>query len=250
MKVWKKFYYFIMVLVLAAFTSISSTSLSSQPSDENVNINFDDLNASLEKMNDMWSQTRAVKDYQRILDLRYMIKNAISEETIDVHHVKIDFGHATYLDFTKDEVDYTAVTIPGDGDKFDFISNLTLVFDQNKNIVNYSETLIRKKDDDTFKYTSYADGERVQHEVKDIGYDNRLVDKGLEELRNDQPINHKDTTKCIAAVLGVGTAVAALIAYVCAGSCVVPVSAPICAACIGAYAVVGGGSITAMANCF
>ncbi|TFD94547.1 hypothetical protein E2491_12945 [Jeotgalibacillus sp. R-1-5s-1] len=57
---------------------------------------------------------------------------------------------------------------------------------------------------------------------------------------------------CIGAALGVGGTVAYLIAVGCGGSCVAPtpVTAPICAACIGAYAVLGGGGMAAVVACF
>lgn len=61
-----------------------------------------------------------------------------------------------------------------------------------------------------------------------------------------------NTGACIATVLGVSGAVGAAIAYACAGSCAVPmtpVTAPVCAACVGGFAVVGGASITAIATC-
>ena len=59
------------------------------------------------------------------------------------------------------------------------------------------------------------------------------------------------TAACVAAVLGVSGATAYLIVGACAGACTIPiVGTAICIACIGAYAAVGGASITAVASCF
>lgn len=66
-------------------------------------------------------------------------------------------------------------------------------------------------------------------------------------------IQAKNTGACLAAVLGVGGTVGALIAWACAGSCAAAaagVGVPFSVACIAAYATVGGASITAVASCF
>ncbi|ANE48730.1 hypothetical protein SY83_04675 [Paenibacillus swuensis] len=57
---------------------------------------------------------------------------------------------------------------------------------------------------------------------------------------------------CLGAVLGIGGTVAYLIAVACGSSCVAPtpVTAVICAACIGAYAVLGAGGIAGAVACF
>jgi len=52
------------------------------------------------------------------------------------------------------------------------------------------------------------------------------------------------------ALLGVSGAVGYLIVGACAGACTIPlVGTAICVACIGAYAIVGGASVTAVASC-
>ena len=57
----------------------------------------------------------------------------------------------------------------------------------------------------------------------------------------------------LMAMRGVGAVAAGIILVVCGGSCAVPVTPPtavVCAACIGAFAVVAGASITAAMGCF
>lgn len=61
----------------------------------------------------------------------------------------------------------------------------------------------------------------------------------------------RSTAACVAAVLGVSGFTAYLIVGACTGACAVPgVGTAVCVACIGAYAAVGGASITAVASCF
>src|SRR5699024_11562007 len=86
MRTWKKALTLTMILVLVALGSISSTSFTSQPSDETVNIeniNLDHLDAPVKEMN---NDTKQVMDYERILDLEHEAKTAISKEMVDVHN--------------------------------------------------------------------------------------------------------------------------------------------------------------------
>ncbi|MEI4789842.1 hypothetical protein WAX46_05815 [Bacillus sp. FJAT-53060] len=95
------------------------------------------------------------------------------------------------------------------------------------------------------------DGSLVKSVDTELSY---MSDEELlaEEPSAIQPMGVKATAACIAAVLGVGSSVAYLIAVACAGSCAAPtpVTAPICAACIGAYAVLGAGGMGAVVGCF
>jgi|GEM_PF-6122072 len=61
---------------------------------------------------------------------------------------------------------------------------------------------------------------------------------------------HSRSAGCLAGVLGIGGATAAVIyTILCRLSCT-GIVVPICVACIGAYASVGGVSVTAVVKCF
>ena len=67
-----------------------------------------------------------------------------------------------------------------------------------------------------------------------------------------QPMSVKSVAACLVAVLGVGGTAAYIISVACGTSCSAPtpVTAVICAACIGAYALVGSGAMKEVVACF
>lgn len=75
-----------------------------------------------------------------------------------------------------------------------------------------------------------------------------------EELLAEEPsMSTKGVSKvaaCLVVAMGIGGTLAYAVA--CGGSCVAPtpVTAVICAACIGAYAVLGAGTISGAVACF
>ena len=96
--------------------------------------------------------------------------------------------------------------------------------------------------------TTYRDGVLVYSAELDPGAD--LVGLGSESSAAAAANN---PSQCLMAVLGVDAVAASIILVVCGGSCAVPVTPPtavVCAACIGAFAVVAGASITAVMGCF
>src|SRR5690625_449050 len=146
----------------------------------------------------------------------------------------------------------TAVTIPIYG-KYSLTSNLTIFFDEHKNIIQTNEMIVKENKLGNFQVETYLDGKLYSSEDTGIAY---MTD---EELLAEDPISSDiklmgvgAVASCLAAVLGIGGTVALIIAKACAGSCVTPspITAKICAACIGAYAVLGTGGITGAVACF
>lgn len=146
----------------------------------------------------------------------------------------------------------TAVTIPLHED-YSLPSNITVFFDENDQVLQANEMLVTKNKEGNFQVETYLDGSLVKSE------DTGLKFKTDEELLAEEPVGSGPqiqgvgaVASCLAAVLGVGGTVAYIIAVACGGSCAAPtpVTAPICAACIGAYAVIGAGGITGAVACF
>ena len=170
---------------------------------------------------------------------------------------------------------FTSVTIPVGGRWSEPLSNLTVLVDADGDVVQHSETLVGRGPSGTFTVTSYVDG--VLTGTQDTGFrhvsDDQLrdgltpaagttadptvplQDKG--ELSQGQSAaasaGAQNTAACLASVLGISGVAAGVLAVMCSGSCAVPitpVTAPVCAACIGGAAVIGGASIAAVASCW
>ncbi|MFS0675071.1 hypothetical protein [Ornithinibacillus sp. 179-J 7C1 HS] len=146
----------------------------------------------------------------------------------------------------------TVVTVPLHGD-YSLPSNVTVFFDEDNTVLQTNELLVTKNEVGNFQVETYLDGSLVNSEDTGISY---MTDK---ELLAEKPVDSEiqpmgvgAVASCLGAVLGVGGTVAYIIAVACGGSCAAPtpVTAPICAACIGAYAVLGAGGIAGAVACF
>lgn len=193
--------------------------------------------------------------------LKSLAKKEIKVGTVGLHvsTESIDIDNGRYFDVNEKDKNHKSASFPIKEDQYNILSNLTLVFDSENKLTTYSETLITKSSD-KFKFTIYTDGKLVKDDVSDIDYMNdseiqEELDKIKDQVKSKesqivQPASQKDTITCLAAALGVGTGVAAAIAYACVGSCLTPPTVAICAACIGGFAALGSASIGAIAACF
>ncbi|WP_375231567.1 hypothetical protein [Bacillus cereus] len=225
---------------------------------QNVSVNQNkDMKSTFKKMNDIANTTKEIQDSQRIQDIKIAAENSISSGKVVLKHsdAQLDFNNAKFLDISQDNKSYKSITIPIVGEQYSFISNLTVIFDLQGEVSNYSETLVTKSENNKFEITSYLDGELGQSQVTNVDYKNNSeVKKSLERInaqgiKADEPqYSMGAVAACIAAVAGVDIAVAYVIGGTCAASC--PAVPPVCAACIGAVATLGAGSIAGVVACF
>lgn len=205
------------------------------------------------------NQANAQVDNQ---DYKNMVTEEVNNNNLDLHTDldNLDFNKIEVLDHNIKGEDYLTVSIPIIGE-YSLTSNLTLVLDQQKNILDYSETLISKSDINTFKIHNFYNGNEKQNEVTDIPY---TSDKDMlaeiedyqenpEKYENDtetvQPYGIGQASACLAGMLGVDLVVAKLIAGTCVSSCGAGV-VPLCAACVGAVATMGAANIGGIIACF
>lgn len=146
----------------------------------------------------------------------------------------------------------TVVTVPLNGD-YSLPSNITIFLDEDNTVLQTNEMLVTKNELGNFQVDTYLDGSITKSEDTGISYmtDEELlaeepVDSGI------QPMSIKSVAACLAGVLGVGGTIGYLIAVACGGSCAAPtpVTATICAACIGGYATLGSAGIAGVVACF
>ncbi|MFO7960427.1 MAG: hypothetical protein R6U94_05735 [Nitriliruptoraceae bacterium] len=152
-----------------------------------------------------------------------------------------------------DGTPFTSVTYRIGGD-FSALSNLTVVLDEDQNIVQYNEALFSESKGGTFQIHSYADGELVLEEETDVTYvTNFMLQRTMDDGSAVTLQSAGGTAACIALALGVPGSIGALIAKTCAVSCAAaatPPGATVCAACIGAAALLGTGAAAAAVSCF
>lgn len=183
---------------------------------------------------------------QTIDDLESGVHDIRSADSLNANKVVVNGAEA-------DGEPFTAVTVPVGGD-YSMISNVTVVYDEQHEVVQYAETLLSENADGNFHIETYVDGTQTTSEDTDVRFmsDAELLTESEEAAddREAQPAGVGSTVACLAAVGGIGGTAAYFIAGACAGACVSGVGAGVCAACIGGYAALGAGGMTAAASCF
>ncbi|WP_025026118.1 hypothetical protein [Caldalkalibacillus mannanilyticus] len=248
----------VLILFFGLFSNSTIASLNPQQVGENGKID-NGLKSAFERMNDVANTTSEITDSKRIQDIKNLIDNAISNNEVVMNgsEVELDFSNAKFLKITQNDTDYTSATIPITGDQYSFTSNFTLIFDSNNEIINYSEILVTKSDNNKFVITSFSDGKLTHEEETDLDYvSNSELEKQLADLQASleegnqqiQPEGIKEVAACIALIASVDLVVAYLIAGTCAASC--PAVPPVCAACIAAVATLGVANIAGIVGCF
>lgn len=152
---------------------------------------------------------------------------------------------------TSSDTTVTSVTVPI-GERYSMLSNLTVIFDTDGNIVQSSESLLSENSAGNFNVSTFNNGELVNSDDTDRPF---MTDA---EMQNSDgttaevsTLGAGSTAACVATVLGVSGAVAVAIVSLCGGSCTIPIAGTaICVACIGAYATFGGASVQQVASCF
>lgn len=172
-------------------------------------------------------------------------ESALRLSEAEVYHIESDEGL------------FTSVTVPVGGE-YSLMSNVFAVFDEAGNAVQYGETLVSENHAGNFNVTTYIDGELTSDQDTGLSYmtDAELqqeIDSTLQDMPQGLNAQTQSTGACLAAVLGVSGVVGGIIAAACWGACAsaaIGIGVPFCVGCVSAYAVVGGASITAVANCF
>lgn len=162
---------------------------------------------------------------------------------------------------------YISITIPLKGNSLRLMSNLTLVLAPGNAVATYSETLLTENKAGNFQLTTYTDGKLAQDiDTGQKAVDDEALKAQIDEI-NSATQNYKQSSAdvaaqpegigtvaaCLAAVLGIGSGTAWIIASLCGGSCAAAatgVGAAICAACIGGVATLGAGAIAGAVACF
>ncbi|WP_144312069.1 hypothetical protein [Actinopolyspora erythraea] len=179
------------------------------------------------------------------------VKNG--EISVQAPRSALSRGQAKVYAVDAENSESTSVTIPVGGE-YSLVSNLTVLFDESGDIVQYSETLVSENEAGNFNITSFTDGVLVNSKDTDLPYmtDAELqANNGVDSSDPMAAMGVGSTAACVAAVLGVSGATGYLIVSACTGACSTPgVGTAVCVACIGAYATVGSASVTAVASCF
>lgn len=199
---------------------------------------------------------------QRLSALDKVTQDLLTNQLILATSVQqLKFDDAVVLKLEKHNQIFTTIVIPVKD--FSPISNFTIVYEENGTISNYAETLYFEGENGNLWMSQWINGNFTHS--KDIGFkfiDNDSMQSEMQRLKKMADETAATFTKqrsvgkiaaCLAAVTGIGGIAAVAIATACIGACAFPeptASKVICAACIGGYATLGAGGMTAVVGCF
>ncbi len=223
----KKFLFPVLMIIAAVFSNFSPS-----------------INAS--------AQSNATSDISIVIGFS-------AQEKIDATYRLVEAGKGTVAPLSALELEESTVYTVGGGvtvvtiplhEEYSLPSNITVFFDEDNKVLQTNEMLVTKNDLGNFQVSTYLNGTLVNSQDSGLAY---MTDEELlAEEPTIQPTGFKEIAGCLGGVLGVGGTAAYIIAVACGGSCATPtpVTAGICAACIGAYATIGGASIAGVVACF
>lgn len=251
----------IIVLVIATLVCNILFPLANVSAKDASNLNTNDIyqsstvKNSFKQMNSLASKSTEVTDIRKIESIKDLSKDVISKQELKLNSQtkEMNFEDAKVIEINDKDTRYTSIVIPLIGERYSFISNITLAFDINNKLVSYSEALITKNSNNKFVISNYIDGVLVKKDISEIDYvNNKELKKGLENMKKSVDDGQKRgvgaVAGCIAAVAGVNGVVAYLIAGTCIASC--PAVVPICVACISGVAALGAADVGAIVACF
>jgi len=147
----------------------------------------------------------------------------------------------------EDEEGYFHVVIPIKN--YNILSNFTVIYNNNFDLIRYSEIHIQESENGFFKVLTYLNGRLIVETETEFEFiENEQFEEELQAFE-DMLSNPSVRNWCLVGVLGVGIIVAGLIFVACVVFCPVTAGGG-CVACIGAFAVIGAATITAVASCF
>ncbi|OTN76136.1 hypothetical protein A5886_001213 [Enterococcus sp. 8G7_MSG3316] len=171
--------------------------------------------------------------------------------TIQVAHENLDIDNLAAHELKDDDNEFISVVIPIIGEGYNQLSNLTIIYDLNLNVLSYQETTLTESINGTFQFTSYIDGQRVRNEITELEFvSNEVFEESLEALRTAFNNPNSRNAACLATVLGIGTFAATALYIMCAGSCASVVLVKVCVACIAGTVALAGTSTAAVVGCF
>ena len=177
-----------------------------------------------------------------------LVDNGTLVRHVNADELKIEDSLVYVLSEQQDGGSLVIVPI---SDPYALMSNIIVYLSDSGTMYRYNETLIDRSVSNTFQIKQYTDGTLTRSDVSDIAYktNDDLKEELRTELSQQRPMARGNPTACASMAFGVGTGFGAILAWACAGTCVSGVGAPVCIACIGAYAAVSYGSINTFLNC-
>jgi len=163
----------------------------------------------------------------------YIVVNSlISLDWTDVRGVELKFEGTTTL----------IIVIPIVGEGYNNLSNLTLNFTDDSELLHYQELTLSNSTENTFEVTTYINGELTYHRITDIEFfTDGLINDNYVQV---DPFSVGAVAACIAFILAVDIAIAYLIAGTCSFACSIGIVVPVvCATCISGIVVLAGANI-------
>lgn len=161
-------------------------------------------------------------------------------------------NRAALIGMIGNDISYRSLTIPITS-AYEFPSNLTVIFTPDGSPISYSETLVARTSLTAYSLQVFTNGEMTKNTQVDIAAPPSGTSTCGTTTASAETMGIGAVAGCLVTTLGISGLTAWLIAGACSGSCAVPLTPPtatVCAACIGAFALVGTGAASYAMGCF
>ena len=217
-------------VILAIFLSFSVNQVFAVPKTE------DQLNE--EKMFKELENFDEIQDQNIIKTLKYSFKG-IAEEYLDIDSALLDYDRAKAYDVKESNI--KTLTVPvSESENYNEISNVSVYFDENGDMMHYTELYVSKSDKNTFEIKLLLNGKVQAEKITD---DEFTTAKEYQEKHGDdiQPagVNWSSFLQC----MGITGVAASFISSACGLACALTAGTA-CIVCAAGVLGFSSGSIT------
>lgn len=207
-----------------------------------------DLEIVLERFED-FEEITTVIHLEDVPELEQAILADFENNRIDVQTELSNLNFAEKRLLEHDDGHFI-ITIPILNENYNMLSNLTVIYDGDFDILDYTETHFQESENGFFKVIHYIDGVLVAETETEFEFiDNAEFERQLQEFEalfyNPRA---RGIWSCLKAVVGISVVIAALVLAVCAVSCAI--NRHSCGNCLSTLGVVSQGTIIGVATCF
>lgn len=201
-------------------------------------------NESEQNYEEVMNDVTEITDNDEKKKFKEFTKQGIKNKKITLYNEKIDYDNARLYKVNETNLKAYTVQLKGSDQKFHEISNVTIFYDGEQNISEYTEFHLKESEQGTFQITYYSNGQEIGNEITDDTFTTaKEHQKSLASAPGFQTMGMD--WGGLADCLGISWSVGAAIAVVCGGVCLITAGAG-CGVCIGAYL---GYDLAAVSGC-
>lgn len=182
---------------------------------------------TLKMIKQQLQQLEEVTNKSVINDYKVLTKKFIENKKVKVKSEVLNFDKGRLLDFKTDDIKAFTVPVSNFDSTYHEISNFTIYFGKNNELIGTTEFLASESDRETFKFEYFVDGKK---EMTMVTEDEFFTEEEYQDNLIRPMVDWDGFLKC----MGITGALVGPLQAACTGACMIPgVGTAICLTCIG-----------------